>query len=437
MKYCRSVVGFVALLAAGATTGYPLDGYDDTGIRRVEGARLAHEGVIRDLRQPPGALLTTEQVDLRLLDAQEFELPMPDPLFTARIVELLGEDADAYGIAVLDLSNPDEPRYAEHRGDYRQNVGSVGKLLAALGFFQALADAWPQSTEWRGHVLRDTQVTADGFAHSDHHTIRLFDPETRTLVRRPVRDGDVGSPWEWLDWMLSVSSNSAAAIVMREAMILRSVGAGYPLSEQAAAAFWDDLPARGRTELFQRTFWEPVARNGLDLTQFRQGSFFTAEGKRRVNGGGDSYGTARELMRFALRLEQGRIVDQWTSRQFKRLLYMTERRIRYASSPALEGAAVYFKSGSLYSCVPEAGYSCGAYRGNARNYMNSVAIIEAPAGERRLHYIVTLVSNVLRKNSAAAQQALATDIQRLIEAHHEPSSPLSDPVVQEGGPASP
>ena len=203
MKRLPGALAVAVLIAAGAVHGYPLDGYEDTGIRRVEGARLAHEGVIRDLRQPPGALLSTEQVDLRLTDHPALELPDRDPVFTAEIVALLGEDADAYGIAVLDISDPEAPRYAEHRGDYRQNVGSVGKLLAALGFFQALADASPQSTERRATLLRETAVTADAFAHSDHHTIRLFDPATGTLDRRPVQDGDVGNLWEWLDWMLS------------------------------------------------------------------------------------------------------------------------------------------------------------------------------------------------------------------------------------------
>ena len=96
------------------------------------------------------------------------------------------------------------------------------------------------------------------------------------------------------------------------------------------------------TQLFQQTFWEPVTRNGLDLRQIRQGSFFTAQGQKHVSGGGNSYATARSLMEFMLRMEEGRLVDEWSSRQLKRLLYMTERRIRYASSPALREAAVYF-----------------------------------------------------------------------------------------------
>ena len=119
-------------------------------------------------------------------------------------------------------------------------------------------------------------------------------------------------------------------------------------------------------------------------------------------GAGDSYGTARELMRFLLRLEQGRLVDEFSSREIKRLLYVTERRIRYASSPALATSAVYFKSGSLFECEQGLGLSCEPYRGNVKNYMNSIAIVESPAGERQLYYMVTLISNVLRKNSAAS-----------------------------------
>ncbi|MBS1135758.1 MAG: hypothetical protein H6R02_2899 [Burkholderiaceae bacterium] len=48
--------------------------------------------------------------------------------------------------------------------------------------------------------------------------------------------------------------------------------------------------------------------------------------------------------------------------------------------------------------------------------MNSIAIVEYPAGDRKIHYMVTLISNVLRKNSAAEHQALAGRIQQLIAA---------------------
>ena len=57
--------------------------------------------------------------------------------------------------------------------------------------------------------------------------------------------------------------------------------------------------------------------------------------------------------------------------------------------------------------------------------MNSVAIVETPAGVGRLYYLVTLISNVLYKNSAVDHQTLATYIHRLIEADHplEPTPP--------------
>jgi hypothetical protein len=412
----------LAVMIPVGASAYPLDGYPDTGIRRVEGSRLANEGKVRDIAQPPGALLSTEQVDLRLFNHRDMGLPAPDPKFTRQILDLLGGKLDSYGIAVLDLSDPDHPRYAEHRAREQQNVGSVGKIVVAIGLFQALADAWPDNLEKRKEILKNTVVTGDAFTHWDHHKVRLFDPDKMTLTRRPVKDGDKGSLWEWLDWMLSLSSNAAASMVMREAMLLRHYGKDYPPSEQEIQAFFKDTPGAELTALFQRTFMDPLTRNGLDLEELRQGSFFTREGKRKVAGGGNSYGTARGLMLAMLRMEQGRLVDEWSSRQIKRLLYMTERRIRYASSPALKDSAVYFKSGSLYQCAPEPGFTCKKYHGNVKNYMNSVAIVESPAGDYQLHYIVTLISNVLRKNSAVDHQTLATRIHRLIQGNHSTGS---------------
>jgi hypothetical protein len=397
----------------GAALAYPLDGYPETGIRRLEGMRLAQEGVVKDVKQPPGGLLPLKDVDLRLA-GQTFDLPAPDAAFTREVTTVLAGEMNAYGVAVLDLTDPAHPRYAEHRGDYRQNVGSVGKLIVALCLMQALADAYPDDIEARRRVLRNTVVTADAFSQYDSHTVRIFDPRTRTLTRRPVQVGDKATLYEWLDWMLSPSSNSAAGMVMREAMLVRRFGTAYPPSEEGIRSFFDTTPKAELTALFEKTFIEPVARNGLDLGQFRQASFLTAGGKQKVPGVGDSYGTARELMRYLLRLEQGRIVDPWSSREIKRLIYVTERRIRYASSPALAEAAVYFKSGSLFQCAPEPGFACRPYAGNVKNYMNSTAIIESPASGRQLYYMTTLITNVLRKNSAAEHQALATQIQSLM-----------------------
>ena len=67
--------------------------------------------------------------------------------------------------------------------------------------------------------------------------------------------------------------------------------------------------------------------------------------------------------------------------------------------------------------------------------MNSVAIVESPAGENRLHYISTLISNVLYKNSAVDHQTLGTRIHRLVEASHPlpPTAPGSLPAAMTFG----
>jgi hypothetical protein len=403
----------LAALHAPPAAAYPLDGYPDTGIRRLEASRLADEGKLADVKQPAGAHLKRAEVDLRLL-GQSFDLPPVDEAFTRQLQGVLTGSMDDYGLAVLDLSDPARPRYAEHRADMKQNVGSVGKLVVVLALMQALADAHPDDLEARKRVLKTTVVTADAFSQVDSHTVRIYDVEARKLTRRSIQVGDRAMLYEWLDWMLSPSSNGAAGMVMREAMLLRHFGKAYPPSEEQIQRFFKDTPRAELTALYDKTFVEPLRRNGFDPAQFRQGSWFTAGGKQRVSGVGDSYGTARELMRYLLRMEQGRLVDEFSSREIKRLIYVTERRIRYASSPALAEAAVYFKSGSLFECAPEKGFTCKPYAGNVKNYMNSATIVEYPAQGRKVYYMSTLVTNILRKNSAAEHQALATRIQQLL-----------------------
>ena len=423
MKYILFFIYILTLLSiAGTGLTYPLDAYPETGIRRLEAARLAVFGKMPGRLQPAGALLPTVMVDLRLLEHPDFKLPDPDPVFTERVRQLLGDKADRYGIAVLDLSDPDHPRYAEHRADHKQNVGSVGKIAVAVALFQAMADIYPDDSEARVRLLRDTAITADEFIQRDHHEVRLFDPDTGALSFRPLQIGDQGSLWEYLDWTLSVSSNAAASMVMKNAMLLRHFQKDYPVSDDESNRFFKETSRESLRDLYEQTFLAPFTRNGLDLKFFRQGSFFTRYGKQRVPTGYNSYGTARELMRFVLLMEQGKLVDVFSSREIKRLLYMTERRIRYASAPALHDSAVYFKSGSLYSCKEEPGFKCKKYHGNVKNYMNSLAIVEVPAGINRLFYLTTLISNVLYKNSAVDHQTLATYIHRIVDAYH-PSKP--------------
>jgi len=412
----RLVSGALACGMAALAAGYPLDGYEASGIGRLEEARRVQAGELPGVKQPRGALLARADVDLRLL-GQTYELPPRDEAFTREVGALLGQYADRYAISVLDVSDPEAPRYAEINGELLRNPGSVGKLLVALALFQKLADLYPDDEDRRWALLKSTVVTADEFVLRDSHTVRRWDRAKQQLIRRPLAPGDRGTLLEYLDWMLSASSNSAAAALMKEGMLLTAYGTAYPVSFEEGRRYFAETPRAELSATLAKFIEEPVTRNGLDLSRLRQGSFFTATGKRKVQGT-SSHATTRELMRYMLKLEQGRLVDVFSSREIKRLLYSTERRIRYASSPALFNAAVYFKSGSLFGCEPEPGFVCRPYAGNVRNFMNSAVIVEHPAQGRRMHYIVTLTSNVLRRNSAVDHQSLATRIQRLMERLH-------------------
>ncbi|MGE3774288.1 MAG: hypothetical protein AB7I32_15285 [Gammaproteobacteria bacterium] len=417
-NFLRGYACACLLAATGGAAAYPMDSYETTGIGRLEEARRVQAGELPGVKQPRGALLTREEVDLRLTDLpQEMTLPALDPEFTAQVRELLGGYASAYAVSILDLSDPAQPRYAEINGEVLRNPGSVGKLMVALAFFQALADLYPDDEQKRFDLLKHTVVTADEFVLSDSHTVRRWDREHERLIRRPLAPGDRGTLFEYLDWMISASSNSAAAALMKEGMLLKHFGTRYPVPVDEGNRYFPATPRAELTKALAEIVEAPVTRNGLDLAQLRQGSFFTATGKRKVQGT-SSHASARELMKYMLKLEQGRLVDAFSSREIKRLMYSTERRIRYASSPALFNSAVYFKSGSWFGCKPEPGFVCRPYAGNVRNFMNSVAMIEHPAAPRRIHYVVTLMSNVLRRNSAVDHQSLATRIQRLMEKRH-------------------
>lgn len=278
--------GLLVLILLGASNGwsYPLDGYPATGILRLEGFRLAQQGKVQGIRVPPGALLGLDQVDLRLSGQSNFQIPASDPDLSERVIDLLGEDANNYGIAVLDLTNSGAPHYMEHRGDYRANPGSVGKLVVALGIFQALADLYPDDVDQRLKILRDTMVTADQFIQSDHHKVPLWTLESKKISYRPIQVGDQANLWTYLDWMLSASSNAAASMVIRELMLLVQYGRVYPVTTAVADAFFKETPRRQLSQLLFKSLQEPVTRNGLDLEQLRQGSFFTWKGKQLVAG---------------------------------------------------------------------------------------------------------------------------------------------------------
>jgi hypothetical protein len=413
--------------------GYPMDAYEETGMLRLEAYRLVQTGEVKGRLLPPGGRLGLADVKLRLTDYPDFEIPAPDPALSASILELLGEDADGYAIAVLDITDPAKPRYAAHNPEQDQNPGSVGKLMVGLAWFQALADVYPDDTQARDDLMKNTHHVADAFIRSDSHKVPFWKPGDAEVVYRPIQEGDDGSLWTWLDWMMSSSSNAAASTVMSQLVLLKHFGAEYPVPSETAAKFFADTPKSKLSGIYTQAIQSPLTRNGLDVRKLRQGSFFTREGKARIPGT-NSAATPLELLRYIVRMEKGTLVDPYSSLALKRLIYLSEGRIRYGASPALRRSALYFKSGSLYSCKEEPGFECGKYRGNVRNYLNSVTMVETDEPGRRLQYVVVLLSNVLRKDSAQIHKQVATQIHEMMERDHPPreAAPGGEPTLDDG-----
>ena len=415
--FYRVLLCLLLLSLARMSYAYPIDGYDETGIRRLDYYRLAQTDEIQGKKLFEGAMLNRADVVPRLL-GQSSELPAANAEIGKQLATLIPSEPDRYSISVLDLSDPSNPIYAEHNGGYRANVGSVGKVLVALALFTKLRDVYPDDIERRKDILRNTQITADEFTIKDHHKVRFWDVGAQKIEQRSIKVGDTGNLYEYLDWALSPSSNAAAAMIQRELLLLSHFGTDYPVSEERSQDFLNNTKKTQLGEIFRDAMDAPLIEVGIDTEKLRQGSFFTRTGKNRVPGT-SSYGNPKQLIKLLYLMETGQLIDPFTSTEMKRLMYLTERRIRYASHPNLHPYAIYFKTGSLYSCQPEEGFTCGKYQGNKRNILASLAIIEAPAENPQYHYLVAVQSNVLRVNSAVAHQTLASRIHKLIVKQHE------------------
>jgi hypothetical protein len=400
--------------------GYPLDAYERTQIRRLQPAWEANIGGTGKPTLPRGALLGSQNI---MPSGQGVtNLPENDPQLAAKLKQLLGEEADLYSVSIIDLSTPDAPRYIAHQDNQIENVGSVGKLLVLYALFNQLARLYPDDVSAREQILRETIITANDWVLTDHHTVPIYDAAAGRIISRQLRIGDTGNLWEYLDWMLSASNNSAASIVIQQVILLEQFGHDYPLSDAESQVFLTRTSAKVLGELWLTAMQRPLVNAGFDLNRIRQGSPFTATAQKRVQGT-SSYATSRDLAKLINLIEDRCFVDEWSSDEAKRLLYTTQRRIRYASHPVLNDAAVYFKSGSYYSCIPEPDFVCRKYMGNKINRLASTAMIESPAGSPDLRYIVTVMSNVLRVNSAVAHQTLALRIHRFVESLHSTKVP--------------
>ena len=392
---------------------YPIDGYESTGIRRLAYLRDIVNGDVKGHQPLAGALKSIDDISLNLLGDRGRDLavlPEPNPELQQQVDELFSKYNPHYSIAVLDITPGREPRYAGRKETSGYQPGSVGKLAVAAGFFCELEGIFPDEPERRAELLRTRQVRAGQWALPNQHTVPFYDPETKKYFRRKVVADDVLPLYEWVDHMLSVSSNGAASVVWREAILMHVFGQGYPdLTEKEADEWFKTTPRAEITKVTMGVVTEPLRDLGITEDAWRLGSLFTHNGKVLAPGAGGSQGTPVGLMKYLVAMERGELIDEWSSLEIKRMIYMTDRRIRYAGSPALDSAAVYFKSGSLYSC--KSGVPCGKYKGSGSNYMNSVAIVEQPDGTT---YIVAMMSNVLLKNSAWDHRVLAAGIDKLM-----------------------
>ncbi|MEM9836358.1 MAG: serine hydrolase [Bacteroidota bacterium] len=390
---------------------YPvIGGVEHTGIRRlIRLERMDSTAYVRAL--PYGGRYDLEYVRLSLMEQPiDSNLIERDSSLEAELEKIIPNRGRNYSVALLDITPGQAPRYAERNAAIGYQPGSVGKLAVATAFMCELENLFVDDIPARWELMQSRQVRGGEFAVYDHHTIPDYDPETERYSRPRVNKNHVFSLYEWLDHALSVSNNGAASVIWREAILMRVFGQQYlSLTEEQANDYFKTASWLERRDIANSVVNEPLRHLGIGHDEWRLGTMFTRGASAIVPPGGGSVGTPRGLMKWLTALESGRVIDEASSLEIKRLMYMTDRRIRYARSTALDSAAVYFKSGSLYGCKPET--SCAKYAGNRMNYMNSVAIIEQPAGER---YLVALMTNVLGRNSNYDHQRLAKDIDVLV-----------------------
>ena len=394
---------------------YPIDGYETTGIKRLLYLEMVRNGEIQGTLPRDGAFLGMNDIKLNLLNVRGdslAELPEVHPTLQKSIDAVFPVLDESYSIAVLDITPGYPVRYAKRKEKHGYQPGSVAKLIVAAALFNELRNIYPYSFEKRQELLRTKQVRGGKWVNYDEHTVPVFNVETKQLKKRVVVESDVFNLYEWADHMISASNNGAASVVWREVILMHVFKKDYPgLTEEKANEYFAKTPKAELMKLSVEVVNSPLRDAGIKAEELRVGSMFTREAKKIIPGSGGSLGSPLGFMKYLVAIERGKMVDEKSSLEIKRLMYSTATRIRYASSPALNSAAVYFKSGSLYQCKEEEGYECKKYMGNVSNYMNSVIIVEQTDGSI---YYVALMSNVLKKNSAVDHNALASKIDRIV-----------------------
>ncbi len=393
-----SIILFQASLFA-----YPLDGYDETEISRLDGYfhSLLTDSGLQNLTA--GALLSI--TELKLKKPAIKSVPVREDLsLKSQILNIM--PSGNVSLSLLNISDPANPQYVGINDNQQFIPGSIGKIMVATSLFDALAKIAPRSTEAREKILRERIITANEFIEKDEHVVPFWDETSRKIYFRPLQIGDQANLWTFLDWMLSASSNAAASMVMREVLLMNHFRKNYPPTQAEEMRFFASSVPQS---ILASSFSRPMSALGFAPSRLFQASFFTARAKSLISGAGSSANT-RDLVSLLLKIENGTLVDEFSSLEMKRLLYLTQHRERYVGVSVLNDAAVYFKAGSLYKC----GGSCEKYEGTKLNMLNAAVIVEDPVGKDRVHYLLALSTNIVRRNSEQIHKSIAANIHRII-----------------------
>lgn len=292
---------FCLILCGSPARAYPIDGYEQTGIRRLERARLVAEGRAAGPALTSGALKPASEIRLHLSDTLALEsLPARDPALQKRLEALFPDRHESYSVALLDITPGRPVRYAAYQEGRAFSPGSVGKLAIAAGLFAELKSLFPDDPEKRRELLRTRTVVAGRWVLGDHHEVPIYTPEDSSFASRPIREGDAFSLYEWADHMLSASANAAASTLWKEAMLMRAFGKDYPPSPEAEAAYFKNTPKPALSAVALSVVNGPLQEAGVQERDWRLGSFFTKTGQQAVPGGGGSHGNPRVLLLFLL-----------------------------------------------------------------------------------------------------------------------------------------
>lgn len=379
-KRCLGCILSVSAVFGGGSPAfaYPTDEYERTGIRRLKWQyQIDFEGR-RGRKMAPGSRWPGSYIQLRMLkEGRDFELThetSKDPELQPALEKVVKNSGwRNYNIAILDITDPKNPRFAGINEHKPQTPGSVAKILVAAALLEQLAQRYPNDIQKREEMLRTHTVTADDWSYRDSHEIPVVwgDNLENVSIRR-LRTGDTFTLWEWMDHALSPSNNSAASTTWREATLMSLLGENYPPANYDKE-LWTQWDRDSLSQASFETIDAPLLKAGIKTEDLKLRLYFTSGANRYIRSK-SSAATPFAVVQWMLRVEQGRMVDAFSSLELKKMLYLTRRRVRYLFTRHLHGFGAFFKSGSLYRFSENAPRI--QYQGDKINVLNTLVEID-------------------------------------------------------------